>query len=372
MHPQAPKQVGKLLETIVSGVIVFSILVVVHELGHFIFAKRVGVKVLEFAFGYPPRIFAVKRGDTEYALNLIPFGGYVRMLGEDNPAEGEGSLASKTPWQRFQVLAAGAGMNLLLSIVFFAATFLLGVATSEPSQDVLIAGVVRDGPAAAAGLQINDAVLRVNASAVKTVADLQRLTQENAGQQISLIIRRDGEVLDPVLITPRASPPTGQGPLGIQIANYRMVIRQYNLFEAIWMGAERTVSVIGLTLYTPVLIMKGLVPADLARPIGVVGMTQLTGAVVSQIPTSGWVPVLNLIGLLNAGLGIAQLLPIPGLDGGRLVFVFLEWIRRGKRISAEKEGMVHLAGMVLLLALMIVITYYDIVNPINLPELGMP
>lgn len=360
-----------MLETIVSGVIVFSILVVVHELGHFIFAKRVGVRVLEFAFGYPPRLFAVKRGETEYALNAIPFGGYVRLLGEDDPTQGEGSLSSKTPWKRFQVLAAGAGMNLLLSVGFFAATFLIGVATAEPSQNVVIAGVVRDGPAAAAGLQINDAVLRVNANSVTTIADLQRLTLENAGQQISLIIRRDGEVLDPVLLTPRVNPPAGQGPLGIQIANYRLVVRQYNLFEAIWMGAERTVSVIGLTLYTPVLILRGLVPADQARPIGVVGITQLTGAVVSQIPTSGWVPVLNLIGLLNAGLGIAQLLPIPGLDGGRLVFVILEWLRRGKRISAQKEGMVHLAGMIFLLLLMGVITFYDIVTPVDLGALGL-
>ncbi len=361
-----------MLETIVSGVIVFSILVVVHELGHFVFAKRVGVKVLEFAFGYPPRVFAVKRGDTEYALNLVPFGGYVRLLGEDDPSEGEGTLASKTPWQRFQVLFAGAGMNLVLSVAFFAATFLLGVAAMEPTQDVVIAGIASEGPAAVAGLRVNDAVLRLNATPVKTVVDLQRLTLESAGQEISLIVRRNGEVMDPIRLVPRTNPPAGQGPLGIQIANYHLVIRQYNLFEALWMGAERTVSVIGLTLYTPVLIIQGQISPDLARPIGVVGMAQLTGSVVSQIPSDGLVPLLNLIGLLNAGLGIAQLLPIPGLDGGRLVFVTLEWIRRGKRVSPQKEGMVHLAGMVLLLVLMAVITYYDIVNPINLPELGLP
>jgi regulator of sigma E protease len=293
------------------------------------------------------------------------------MLGEDDAAEGVGTLASKTPWQRFQVLTAGAGMNLLLSVAFFAATFLLGVVTTEPSQDVVIAAVVRDSPAAAAGLQVNDAVLRVNASSVKTVADLQRLTLESAGQEISIIVRRDGEVLDPILLVPRANPPAGQGPLGITITNSSLVIRQYGLLDALRMGVEKTIAVIGLTLSIPVLLIKGLVSPDLARPYGVIGIAQLTGAIVTHTPTFGWVPVLELVGQLSAGLGIVQLLPIPGLDGGRLVFVILEWFRRGKRVSPQKEAAVHLVGMMLLLALMVVITINDIVNPIDLAALGL-
>jgi len=359
------------IETIISGIIVFSILVLAHEFGHFIFAKRVGAKVEEFAFGFPPRLFAVKRGETEYAVNLIPFGGYVRLLGEEDPTQ-EGSLASKTPWQRFQVLVAGAGMNFLLGILFFAATFAIGVAVAEPTDEVTVIAVVRDSPAAAAGLQPNDTILRVDTHPIKTIADLQEYTQQNVGKETALIVKREGEVLPPIVVTPRANPPSGQGPLGIQIANYRIVVRAYPVWEALWMGVERTAGVVALTLYTPVLIIKGMIPADVARPIGVVGMTQITGTVVSQIPSNGWVPVLNLIGLLSAGLGIAQLLPLPGLDGGRLVFVILEWLRRGKRISPQKEGMVHLAGMIVLLALMALITYYDIVSPVQIPELGMP
>jgi regulator of sigma E protease len=120
------------------------------------------------------------------------------------------------------------------------------------------------------------------------------------------------------------------------------------------------------------MVLRGLIPAEMARPVGLVGITQLTGSVISQIPTSGWVPVLNLIAMLSGSLAVVNMLPLPGLDGGRLVFVALEWLRRGRRVSPSKEGAIHLAGLALLIGLMIVITYYDIVSPVNFPEMGLP
>ena len=360
-----------MLEAIVSGVIVFSVLVLVHEFGHFAAAKRVGAKVEEFAFGFPPRLYAVKRGETEYAINLIPFGGYVRLLGEEDPSS-PGSLASKTPWQRTQVLMAGAGMNIVLGIVLFAATFTIGVPVAEPVNDVVVAAVAAGSPAAAAGLRANDILLRLDAHTIKTIADLQQFTMENAGQETTLTVKRDGEVLPPIAIVPRADPPAGQGALGIQIANYRTVVRSYPIWEAAWMGVQRSLEVVAVTLTAPIDIARGLMPGDAARPIGVVGIAQLTGAVSSQIPTQGWVPILNLTGYLSIGIAIAQLLPLPGLDGGRLVFVLLEWIRKGKRVRPEREGMIHLAGLLLLVTLMVIITYYDIVNPIQVPGLTSP
>jgi regulator of sigma E protease len=359
------------LESIISGVIVFSVLVLVHEFGHFAAAKRVGAKVEEFAFGFPPRLYATKRGETEYAINLIPFGGYVRLLGEEDPSAA-GSLASKTPWQRIQVLTAGAGMNILLGIVLFAATFAIGVPVAEPVNDVTVAAVAAGSPAAAAGLRANDIIARLDAHPIKTIADLQQFTLEKAGQETTLTIKRDGEVLPPITIVPRVDPPAGQGALGIQIANYRTVIRSYPIWEAAWMGVQRSLEVVAVTLTAPIDIARGLIPGEAARPIGVVGIAQLTGAVSSQIPTQGWVPILNLTGYLSIGIAIAQLLPRPGLDGGRLVFVLLEWIRRGKRVRPEREGMIHLAGLLLLVTLMVVITYYDIVNPIQVPGLTSP
>jgi len=138
------------------------------------------------------------------------------------------------------------------------------------------------------------------------------------------------------------------------------------------MGVQRSLEVVAVTLTAPIAIARGLIPGDAARPIGVVGIAQLTGAVSSQIPTQGWVPIVNLTGYLSIGIAIAQLLPLPGLDGGRLAFVLLEWIRRGKRVRPEREGMIHLAGLLLLVTLMIVITYYDIVSPIQVPGLTSP
>jgi regulator of sigma E protease len=359
------------LESIISGVIVFSVLVLVHEFGHFAAAKRVGVKVEEFAFGFPPRVFAARRGETEYAINLIPFGGYVRLLGEEDPSA-LGSLASKTPWQRVQVLTAGAAMNILLGCLLFALTFAIGVPVAEPVTDVTIAAIAAGSPAAAAGLRANDIVLRLDTHPIKTIADLQQFTQEKAGQETTLTVKRDGEVLPAITIVPRVDPPAGQGALGIQIANYRTVIRTYPIWEAAWMGIQRSLEVVAVTLTAPIDIARGLIPGDAARPIGVVGIAQLTGAVSSQIPTQGWVPILNLTGYLSIGIAIAQLLPLPGLDGGRLVFVLLEWVRRGKRVRPEREGMIHLAGLLLLVTLMIIITYYDIVSPVQIPGLTSP
>ncbi len=360
-----------LTTSIVSVLLVLSLLVFVHELGHFVMAKRAKVKVEEFAFGFPPRIFAVKRGETEYAINALPLGGYVRMVGEEDPTQ-ENSLASKTPWQRITVLVAGSTMNFLLAILLFAVTFMLGVAVAEPTNDIVVVGVVQGSPAATAGLRTNDVIVRLDTHPIQTTADLQAYTQEKLGQEISLLIKRDGEILPPLTLTPRTTWPDGQGPMGVQIANYRTVIKSFPWWEALGMGAERAVSVVGLTFYAPIMVAKGLLPADQARPVGLVGITQLTGSVVSQIPTSGWMPVFNLIALLSASLAVVNILPLPGLDGGRLVFVLLEWIRRGKRISPEKEGMIHLAGLALLMGLMLIITYYDIVNPIKIPGMGTP
>lgn len=360
-----------MLEAIVSGVIVFSVLVLVHEFGHFAAAKRVGAKVEEFAFGFPPRVYAVKRGETEYAVNLIPFGGYVRLLGEEDPSAA-GSLASRTPWQRTQVLTAGAAMNLLLGVILFAATFMMGVPVAEPVNEVTVAGVAAASPAAAAGLRANDIILRLDAHPIKTIADLQQYTLEKVGQDTTLTIKRDGEVLPPITIVPRANPPAGQGALGVQIANYRTVVHSFPVWEAAGMAVQRTLEVVGVTLTAPIAIARGLMPGEAARPIGVVGIAQLTGAVSSQIPTQGWVPILNLTAYLSIGIAIAQLLPLPGLDGGRLVFVLLEWIRRGKRVRPEREGMIHFAGLLFLVTLMLIITYYDIVSPIQVPGLTSP
>jgi regulator of sigma E protease len=357
--------------SIVAVLLIISLMVIVHELGHFITAKRFGVGVLEFAIGLPPRIASIRRGGTDYSLNALPLGGYVSLVGEDDPAL-TNSLASKPPWKRAVILLSGSTMNFVLAILLFAATFVLGVDVPVPSDEVVIQAVVAGSPAAQAGLLVNDAILRVDAKTVKTTSDLQSYALDKAGQGVTLVIKRNGEVLPPVPMTPRANPPEGEGPMGIQIANYRMVIERYPAWEALGRGAQNAFAVVGITLLAPVMVMKGLMPADQARPVGPVGITQITGNVVSQIPTTGWVPVLNLIALLSTSLAVVNVLPFPGLDGGRMVFVVLEWLRRGKRVSPQREGMIHFAGLMFLFGLMILITYFDVVNPVKIPGAGTP
>lgn len=357
--------------SLIAVLLILSLLFFAHEFGHFVMAKRAGVRVEEFAFGFPPRIFAVRRGETEYALNALPIGAYVRFTGEEDPAQ-ERSLASRTPWQRTKVLVAGPAMNALLGIIFFTITFMLGVPVMEPTGEVVIVGVAKDSPAAMAGLRPNDVVLRLDGHSLKSITDLQMLIEERVGQEVTFLIKRNGEVMPPITLVPRANPPAGQGPTGIQIANYHIVVKSFAPWEALFLGMQRTAYVAALTFYVPILVIKGLIPASQARPVGVVGIAQMTGLMVAQIPTNGLVPLLNFIGLISVSLGLVNMLPLPGLDGGRLAFVVLEWLRRGKRVSPQMEGMIHLVGMAILIALMLIITYYDIVNPVQLPDIGLP
>ena len=414
--------------TIVSLILGLSILVFVHELGHYVVAKWSGVVVEEFGFGYPPRLFAfwhtegsividgtefaiprgfklpkgldsgsvvlvesivdgngrlvlasieeIDPGDpaavsadrveyvdpgTLFTVNAIPFGGFARMRGEEDPSA-QGSLASKGKLARILVLAAGGIMNLLAAVLFFAVAMMLGAPTAAEPENAVVTSIAAGSPAEAVGLQVGDLILRADQVEILSITDLQEYTREHLGQGIVLTVQRDGAILE-VAVVPRVEVPSGEGPMGVGLGP-RTTIETSPWYEAIWAGLKQTVSLTGLIFTVPVQIVRGLIPADLARPVGPVGVGQLVGdAVQYSLDTGWWYPAMQIMGTLSVALAVTNLLPLPGLDGGRILFVLVEGIR-GRRVDPAKEGLIHLIGLALLVALMLLITWQDLVNPV--------
>jgi len=354
--------------TVIACVVVLSLLVFVHELGHFIMAKRAGVKVEEFGFGYPlPNslltLTLFKRGETVYTLNPIPFGGFTRMAGEEDPGAERG-LASKSKLARIGVLSAGSVMNILLGIVFFTLCFMVGWPEPVEFANVIITGVRSDSPAEEAGLRMGDVIIRAEDKYIGNPDELVAYTRQKLDQEMLLVVKREGKIIK-VRVTPRLDS-EGVSRIGVAIdaAPTKIGLKTYPFGEAILRGLKQTIGIIALTFYIPVLLIRGLLSFEMARPIGPVGIAQLAGQAVQQSVEIGWwFPILNLMALLSIGLAVANLLPLPGMDGGRILFVIVEAIR-GKRIDPEKEGAVHLIGLALLVTLMIFITYQDITTPV--------
>lgn len=350
-----------MLLTIVSFLVVMSIVVFVHELGHFLIAKRNKIVVEEFAFGYPPRLIKLaERGGTIYAINAIPFGGYVRLRGEEDPTL-PGSFAAAPKLARTATLLAGAGMNFILAILLFSVVTLLSGVPDAGHPGALIRDIAPGSPAEAAGLQPDDLIVRADDLAINSPSDLQTHTRAHLGQPVQYEIQRAGQARQ-VTITPRATPPAGQGALGVSIGT---AIRPATLVEAAIAGVRSTGEVITMTFLVPATLIREKRPISEAGFMGPVGIAALTGGVVrSAVARDTIQPILTFIALLSAALGITNLLPIPGLDGGRLIFVLVEALRH-KRVEPAQEGLVHLVGLGLLLILVGVLTVGEISSLIN-------
>ncbi len=352
------------LQSIVPFLVILVALIVVHELGHFIAAKLAGVRVLEAGLGYPPRLWGVKFRDTIYSINLLPLGGFVRLLGEEDPSHPE-SLAAQPAWVRLIVLAAGAVMNLLLPILLFAIAFT--IPRDVPVGLVGISSVVPGSPAEEAGLRPGDIILAIDGHEVRNLQDVGREIRLRMGQTIDFRIKRPpegqlgsvgtggGEILTiPVEARYRTDGPTG---IRIYMASLAYVEKEsYPFWEAIPKGFMATVEVLVLARNEIISWIKGGGTPELAGPVGI---AQATGEVVSQ---AGWQVLLDFAALLSINLAIINLLPLPMLDGGRMVFVLLEVVRGGKRIAPEKEALVHLIGLIAIISLAVIITYFDILR----------
>ncbi|HEX2173124.1 MAG TPA: M50 family metallopeptidase [Dehalococcoidia bacterium] len=351
-------RVVQLLSTVGLFVAVLLVLVMVHELGHFVTAKRAGIKVLEFGFGFPPRLFGLKRGETEYTVNLLPLGGFVKMLGEEDPSDPR-SFAAQPAWVRIVVLAAGATMNAVLAIALFSGSLM--IPREVVQGQVVIESVAPDSPAERAGIQPGDQVVRVNGRLVTNQGDLSYRIMRHIGDEITLTLKSDRFSSREVTVVPRLNPPPGEGATGIRIALRSAYPGEesYPIWEAIPLGFERTWDMLVITKNDLSRSIAQRVAPPLAGPIGIADMTRQVA------DTGGPGRLIEFIGLLSINLAIVNILPLPMLDGGRIVFVLVELVRGGRRVAPEKESLVHLAGLVMLLTLVVIISYNDIARMVS-------
>ncbi len=341
--------------TLASFFGVLLVLVVVHELGHFVTAKLAGVTVQEFGFGYPPRIFGVHYKGTDYTINLLPLGGFVRLLGEEDPKE-TGSFASKPIPIRVVVLAAGSFMNAVLPVFLLTAGFMVPHAVLEGT--VRVEQVAEGSPAAGAGIEPGDVILRVNDREIKSIQDVGYNIQLNLGNPMQMTVQR-GSQPRTVQVTPRWQPPSGQGATGIVIGmpDRQTVTRSLALPDALALGVRETFDM--PTQFKNDILGRFAGGSAQGSPVmGPIGIAQVTG----EVAKSGVVNLLVLAAGLSMNLAMINILPIPALDGGRIVFVLLEWVRRGRRIAPEREALVHMVFMGLLLLFIVRVSFDDVMR----------
>lgn len=343
--------------TIVTFIAVIAVLILAHELGHFFTARAAGVTVAEFGIGFPPRLFAIKRGETTYAINLLPLGGYVKLAGEEDPKI-KGSLAGKSIPVRIAVLAAGSMMNFLLPVVLFSAAFM--VPHNEIFGTVIVEEVKPGSPAAAAGIVPGDSLLQLNGKVLNNSADLNRYLQINLGNEVDLLVRHTDETTSNVQVLARWRPPPDQGPTGMSVStpNYSVTKKSYPFWQAIPTGFVTSFETLALFKNGIINMIIGASPAGLTGPVGI---AQITGEAVKI----GFSALLEFTAFLSLNLAIFNLFPLPALDGGRIAFVVVEWVRRGKRIQPRTEALVHLIGFLAFILFMVLITFQDITRIIS-------
>lgn len=340
------------------------VLVLVHELGHFIVARIHGMRVEEFGFGFPPRIGGVKRGDTLYSLNWVPLGGFVRIKGENGDTVESDSFAGQKPWRRATVLLAGVGMNVLLAWVLFSVLLGVGVPMDVEGgvakgaiigkEELTIVGLFVGGPAAEAGIATGDVLLTVNGSAASGVEELRSIASR--GGSVAFEVRRDGDVRT-FTVVPKALEEGGKLLTGIQIA--RIATVRLPLIRAIIEGSRQVWHATGdiFTAFGRVfsgLFSTGHLTEDLAGPVGIAVIT-------GQVARQGWMQILQFAAFLSLNLAILNIIPFPALDGGRLFFVVVEKLR-GRPHRARTESLVHQIGFIALLIFVVLVTYRDIVR----------
>ena len=341
--------------------IVLTPIILVHELGHFFAARLSNIRVDEFGLGFPPRALKLaERNGTIYSLNWIPLGGFVRPAGEDDPTV-EGGLASASKRARLFVLFAGAGANFIMALLVFWIAFMIGMPA------VAISDVNPNSPASTAGFQAEDVFLEVDGVRAESSGVIADIMSNKAGEPVEVLVQRgDGTAL--LTVVPRVPgeyDAATEGPIGVGLMvapNGERITRGPG--EALTESVASMWEIVYLTVSVPSMLINGDISPSEARPVSVVGISQIAGqAAAVSVTNSNLFPILHMIAFISVALGFTNLLPIPALDGGRILFVLIEGIR-GRRIEPEREGMVHVVGMLVLLGLMVLLIVQDIVNPI--------
>ena len=350
-----------MVTTIASTIIVLGILVFVHELGHFVFAKKLGVGVLTFSLGFGPRLVGRKMGETEYQISVFPLGGFVKLVGE-NPGEeikeeDRGRSFSAQPvWKRFLIVSAGPFFNFLLAIVFFSTINIFGV----PYFPSKIGDISPESPAAQAGLKKGDLIVSIDGEAVSKWDDLSRIIRSSQGKELQLKIKRDSETLD-LKVTPKSS--TQKNLFGEEVQIFvigitptdELLVQKVGPFEAIGKGLSQTWFGIKLTVVSIIKVIERVIPAKTIG--GPIMIAQLAGEQAKR----GIISLILFTAILSINLGVINLFPIPVLDGGHFVFLALEAILR-KPISIKKMEIAQQVGLILIILLMLFAFYNDLLR----------
>ncbi|TSC92228.1 MAG: membrane-associated zinc metalloprotease [Candidatus Berkelbacteria bacterium Licking1014_85] len=353
-----------LILNILIFILILGLLVFVHELGHFLVAKRVGMKVNEFAFGFPPRLFSKKYKGTRYAINLIPLGGYVKIEGEDGDSVSRDAFNQKSISARIAVLVAGVSMNLLLAVIILAIGFKIGMVPlvsdyknlgGEQQPFVIISGVVKDSAADNAGIMAGKKIVSINGEPVSSSTQTIELTKNLRNQNISLgtsdVNNKNFDIINFVL-------PDKDAPMGVYLVDSAVVKLGFLASvktAIIETGLAIWAIIVFLGQFLAQLFSTGTLNDQVSGPIGIYQFT-------SQAINLGFTFVLQLIGILSINLAILNIAPFPALDGGRVLFVFLEKIFGRKVVHERIEGVIHAIGFILLIALFLAITYKDILR----------
>lgn len=357
-----------MISAILIALISLVSLMVLHEFGHFILAKKFGVKVEEFGIGYPPRLFGKKIGETLYSINLLPFGAFVKIPGEIERLEDPGSFSQKPIWQRALIVLGGVLSFWIVSAVILSITMGIGAPTSISDDEagnlenirVQVAGVSANSPAEIAGIKVGDTIREFSISnsefPITKVKEVQELTSQYKGEEITLTIERGKEVIN-VSLTIRASPPAGEGAMGVALA--RTAIKTYSPFEAVWQGIKSTfnltLSIIQGYYQVIVNLVKGVPSgAQLMGPVGIVDLFRQA----SQVGISFF---LQFIAIISIYVALFNILPIPSVDGGKFLFLMIEAIRK-KPVSQKTEQKITTVCFGLLLILMVFVTIKDVVR----------
>lgn len=372
--------------TIIIFILVLSLLVFVHEFGHFWTARRFGVRAEEFGFGFPPRIFGVYKnkdgkwkkvtgrkevqdaGDTIYSVNWIPLGGFVRIKGEEgNNEDDPDSFANKKIWKRVIILSAGVIMNVVLAAFLFSIGSMIGIpkAITDGISDKAIVSekklqvveVLPESPAQEAGLRMADVIVSINGQKFENISQMQEFVNERGDEELRYEIRRGKETLT---YTMEPEPLEGSEREGAGVALTATGLVKYPFFIAIWEGIKTT----GLLIVGIIIALAGLIKSLIIgesgaaqQVAGPVGIAALTG----QVAEMGFAYLLQFVALLSVNLAIINFIPFPALDGGRVLFLIIEKIK-GSAVKKETEALFHNIGFILLLLLILLVTFQDITN----------
>ncbi|MBE0684931.1 MAG: site-2 protease family protein [Anaerolineaceae bacterium] len=353
---------------IIEFILIFGVLLFIHEFGHFIFAKLFKINVEEFGFGFPPRLLKIgKFRETEITLNWIPFGAFVRLSGENDP-EVKGGFGDSSILARFMTLIGGPLFNLVLGVVLFAIIFMqVGI---PDLKSVQVYGVNEGSPAEIAGISAGELIVEVNGVAITSTQQLSEQVELNRGKPITIKLRTSAGEEHIITATPRVEAPPGEGYLGVTLVN---PYKEASVVEALPYAFRATGGYAVQLLALPGQLIKGTISPEEARPVGPVGIYSIYSQARERDETNAdsanpedRLNTLLILAIISVALGFTNLLPIPALDGGRLILLLPEIFLR-KKVPAKVENIINMVGFAALIALMVIITTMDIINPVVMP-----